>query len=46
MQKWYITVLCFQSGAIRKSVQAVDEKQDISLRWPKLYSDVYGLGLV
>ena len=46
VQKWYKLYCVFRSGAIRKSVQAVDEKQDIFLQWPKLYSDVYGLGLV
>ena len=30
-------VLCFQKcRTIRKSVQAVDEKQDISLLWPNI----------
>ena len=28
--------IVFRSGTIRKSVQAVDEKQDISLLWPNI----------
>ena len=31
--QYIIIVLCFRSGTIRKSVWAVDEKQDISLLW-------------
>ena len=32
----YILHCVFRSGTIRKSVQAVDEKQDISLLWPNI----------
>ena len=32
----YILYCVFRSGTIRKSVQAVDEKQDISLLWPNI----------
>ena len=32
----YILYCVFRSGTIRKSVRAVDEKQDISLLWPNI----------
>ena len=38
MQKQHMHIYCivFSGRTIRKSVRAVDEKQDISLLWPNI----------